>query len=709
MTPVRTRDEQRFLVSGVCCATEEVVLSKRLDAGLGRGRYSFNLITSELVVPAGVEARTVLAQVRAAGFDAKPKAEVRPPQTFLERHGEGVRTAAAALLALAGVAAEEAGAGLPFPQALYLGAILVSGGRVMVRALNSVRTLTADMNLLMTLAVVGAAAIGEWREAAAVMVLFGVSLMLESYSTLRTRRAVEVLMAEAPETASVVRDGVERTVPAREVLPGEAIVVRPGEKIPLDGVVTGGSSAVDEAVITGEPIPAAKAEGARVYAGSINGRGALQVRVTAEFEESALAHILHGIEDAQRSKAPVQSFVDRFAAVYTPAVLLLAVGVAAVPPLLLGQPFTEWLYRALVLLVIACPCALVISTPVTIVSALAAAARRGILVKAGKHLETLAKVKALAFDKTGTLTRGIPSVTDVVPLDGVGEHELLAAAAALEHRSEHPLASAVVAGAEQRGVAWDPAAVQDFESIPGLGVRGRIGGTEYHAGNRRLLADRAFASDGAAGVADALERAGKTVIVVARGGRAIGVIGVRDAARRRAAEAVRELRAIGIPHLVMLSGDNDGAARKAAEETGFERYEGGLLPEAKVARVRALMAEHGTVAMVGDGVNDAPALAASSVGIAMGVGGTDAALATADVVLMTDDLERLPPLFRLSRKALRVIRQNIAFALAVKAVFMVLSLAGVAGLWMAVLADDGAALLVILNGLRLLRPGAAEE
>ena len=699
----RAKNDQRFLVSGVCCATEEGSLCRSLDRSLGAGTYTFNLVTAELSTPAALDPRDVVAKVRAAGFDAKPKAEFRPPRSFMERHPEGARTGAALLLGLAGLGAELLGSGPPVPQGLYLAAVLFSGWRVVGRAVRSARTLTPDMNLLMSLAVAGALALGEWREAAAVMVLFGVSLMLESSSTRRTRRAVEDLMAEAPDTASVLRDGRELLLPAREVRPGECIVVRPGEKIPLDGVVTAGASSVNEALLTGESLPVPKRPGDAVYAGSLNDRGVLQARVTAEFEDTTLAHLLHGIEDAQRSRAPVQTFVDRFAAVYTPAVLLLAVLVALVPPLVTGGSFEEWFYRALVLLVIACPCALVISTPVTFVSALTAAARRGVLIKAGKHLETLARVRAVAFDKTGTLTHGRPAVTDVVPLDGATEQEILRVAAALEHRSEHHLAAAVVAGAERRGVAHGEVAVEDFEALPGLGVRGRIGGAVYHVGNRRLSRDGGFHRPLLEETMDRLAGEGKTAVVVARGDEPIGVIAVRDTARAQAADAVAALRRMGIPHLVMLSGDNDGAARAAAAETGFERYEGGLLPHDKVDRVRALRSEHGTVAMVGDGVNDAPAFAAASVGIAMGVSGTDTALATADVVLMTDDLGRLPPLFALGRRTLRVVRQNIAFALGVKAVFLVLSLSGAATLWMAVLADDGAALLVILNGLRLLR------
>jgi Zn2+/Cd2+-exporting ATPase len=696
------RKRNTYVVSGVCCSTEEVVLRKCLDSSIGGDAYTFNLATSELSVRSEVEAERVTRQVRDAGFVAHPVGVGEPQERFWEHHRPGVIAGLGALLLAAGVAMQEFGVMTLFAHAVLLTSILLGGWNIFGKALKALRVRVLDMNVLMTLAVVGAVLIGKWEEGAAVIVLFSVSLMLESYSATRTRRAVRSLMDLSPDMADVLRDGKELTVPARSVRPGERLMIRPGQRVPLDGIVESGSSDVNEAAITGESTPVEKLPGAQVYAGSINDRGALTVRVTRAFEETTLARIVSLIEEAQQQRAPVQNFVDRFAAVYTPAVLVIALGVGLVTPLVLGQPFLDWLYRALVMLVIACPCALVISTPVTIASALAAAARHGMLIKGGRHIETLSRVRCLAFDKTGTLTEGRPAVTDVIPLNSVPREKLLEIVAAIEHHSEHHLASAVLQEAVRAGVDYSRQVVETFKAIPGKGVMATIGGVAYYLGNQKLCEDWHFCNDDVRQRLAQLAREGKTAIVLGKEHAALCLVAFRESARHQSRKTVSALKDLGMSHIVMLSGDHLTAVEQVAGEVGIEHQSAQMLPEEKMHAVLELRSRYGAVAMVGDGINDAPALAAASVGIAMGGIGTDTALETADVVLMRDDLSTLPKLFRLSGKAMSIVRQNILVALALKVLFLGLSVAGVATLWMAVLADDGAALLVILNGLRLL-------
>jgi Zn2+/Cd2+-exporting ATPase len=485
-----------------------------------------------------------------------------------------------------------------------------------------------------------------------------------------------------------------------EVAVGDTIIVRPGEKIPLDGRVAVGESHVNQAPVTGESLPIDKSPGDDVFAGTINGRGALEVVVTRPRRDTTLARIIHLVERAQAQRAPSQAFVDRFARWYTPAVLVLAVGIATIPPLA-GAPAGPWLYRALVLLVISCPCALVISTPVSIVSALAAAARKGVLIKGGVHLERTGAVRCVAFDKTGTLTKGRIHVTDVEPLDGLSAETVLGLAASLEIRSEHPIARAIVRRAEAAGIAVT--AADSFQALPGRGAEARIAGSPAVVGSHRLFEERGLCSPKIHDRLDDLAARGRTAILVARGSEAIGVIGVADELREASRDAVDLLRQQGVSRVALLTGDNTETANAIARETGVDEVRAELLPEDKVAAIEDLRRRYGTVAMVGDGVNDAPALATADVGIAMGAAGSDAALETADVALMADELLKIPYAVRLSRATVRNIRANIAFSLALKAAFLGLAVAGVATLWMAVVADMGASLIVIANGLRLLR------
>jgi Zn2+/Cd2+-exporting ATPase len=583
--------------------------------------------------------------------------------------------------------------------ALFAAAMLIGGYATIRQGLRALARFRFDMNGMMTGAVTGAALIGQWEEGATVAFLYAVSNWLEGSTLDRARRSIRALMDLAPSEARVRRDGVETIMAVEDVKVGDLLIVRPGEKLPMDGMVRTGTSAVDQAPITGESVPVDKTPGDPVYAGTLNGHAALEVQVTRRVEDTTLARIIHMVEEAQAQRAPSQQFVDRFARIYTPTVFGLALGLMVIPSLFFGQPWEAWIYRGLALLIVSCPCALVVSTPVTIISAIANAARHGILIKGGAYLEELGRLRAIALDKTGTLTRGKPEVTTVIALDGSSPEDLLALAAAVEAHSEHPLARAVVRAAERRGLAVPRAS--GFTAIPGKGGHALVGDQTIFVGSPRLfneIGERGWDEE----AVGALEAQGKTVMLVgtARGPR--GVLALADPLRPESRQALADLRAAGIQHAALLTGDNQATADAIAREVGADTVRAEVLPDGKLEAVRALRAEFGSLAMVGDGVNDAPALAASSVGIAMGVVGSDVALETADVALMADDLSKLPFLMHLGRSAVRVIRQNIAFALAIKAIAIAAVFPGWLTLWLAVLGDMGASVLVTLNGMRLL-------
>ena len=523
-----TRETHKaYVVAGVCCATEEGVLRKSLDSALGKDRFTFSLVSAELRVDEAVPESDVLRGIRHAGFHGRPKTAILPNEPFLQRHGHALRTLAGAILTIAGSVAAYYPVTGPAGRILLLAAIVVSGWGVFPKAVSALRNRTLDMNVLMSLAVIGALAIDRWSEGAAVMVLFSVALMLETYSTSRARRAVQSLIALSPAQACVVREGAEVTVPAAEVQPGDVVVIRPGERIPVDGLVIGGSSSVNQSTITGESVPVERWEGDAVYAGSLNERGALRVRATRRCEETTLAQIVRLIEDAEHQRAPIQSFIDRFAAVYTPAVLGMAILVAVLPPLIAGASFVDWLYRALVLLVIACPCALVISTPVTLVSALANGARNGVLIKGGRYLEAMASVRAIAFDKTGTLTEGRLTVTDVVSLDSLPAGEILQIVAAMEHQSEHHLAAALLHEMHHRHLPYLHLRVEEFDAIPGRGIEATVNGRRYFVGNQDFGEERQFWSPAARGGGCKICARGKTTMVLGVEGHALGIIAAR--------------------------------------------------------------------------------------------------------------------------------------------------------------------------------------
>ena len=610
------------------------------------------------------------------------------------------RMAAAGLAIVAGWLLGLAGGSAHLAVLLFAAAMLVGGYATIRRGLRALARLQFDMNGMMTGALTGAALIGEWEEGAVVAFLYAVSNWLEGYTMDRARRSIRALMDLAPREARVRRDGGEAVIPVQELRVGDLLLIRPGGKLASDGIVQCGSSAADQSPITGESIPVEKGPGDPVYAGSLNGHGALEVAVTRRVEDTTLARIIHLVEEAQRQRAPSQQLVDRFARVYTPAVFALAIGLMLVPVLPFGQPWSPWIYRGLALLIVSCPCALVVSTPVTIVSAIANAARRGILIKGGAHLEELGRLKAIALDKTGTLTRGEPELTDVIPLDGRTSEDLLALAASVETQSEHPLARAVVRAARRRNLSL-PAADR-FTAIPGKGGHAMVQGQAVYVGSPRLFAEmgNGIAADGPVA---SLEREGKTVMLVGTTHGVLGILALADQLRSESQQAVAGLRAVGIQHVALLTGDNRAIAERIASQIGADTLRAEILPEEKLKAVQALRAEFGSLAMVGDGVNDGPALAASSVGIAMGVAGSDVALETADVALMADDLSKLPFLVRLGQDVARVIRQNIGFSLAIKALAIAAVFPGWLTLWLAVLGDMGASVLVTLNGMRLLR------
>jgi Cd2+/Zn2+-exporting ATPase len=568
------------------------------------------------------------------------------------------------------------------------------------RARQALRVRALDINVLMLVAAAGAIVLGQWSEAAAVVFLFALAQALEARTLERARYAVRALMDLAPTDVMVVGPDGERLQPIDAVQVGALMVVKPGDKIPLDGEVVAGVSAVNQAPVTGESLPVDKAVGDEVFAGTINGRGALDVRVTRRRRDSTLARIVHLVERAQAQRAPAQAYVERFARIYTPAVLALSVAVAVLPPLL-GGDLSVWVYRALVLLVVSCPCALVISTPVSVVAALAGAARRGVLIKGGAHLERAAGIRCVAFDKTGTLTRGVPEVVEIVPFDGISRRELLEMAAAVERRSEHPIARAVVEHALESGISV-PAGL-DVRSLPGRGAEGLVGRATVVLGNHQLFEERGLCSPVAHARVEQMAAGGATPVLVSRDGEPVGLIGVADRPRHSGRDVIDLLRQHGIDHIVMLTGDSQRTARALAGQLGVDEFRAELMPEDKVAAIDDLRARYGSVAMVGDGVNDAPALASADVGIAMGAAGSDAALETADVALMADELMKIPYALRLSRATLKNIKANLAISLVLKAAFVVAAVAGVATLWMAVLADTGASVIVIANALRLLR------
>ena len=693
-----------FRIDTMDCAAEESEIRRVLAAVSGVRGLSFQLGARTVTIDAPEPVMPLaLIAIREAGFDPQPVASMSPGVIAEPVSGGLWRLGIALSLAIAAELldffAPETMVFKSLGMALAVAAIALAGISTYKKGIAALRRGRFNINALMSVAVTGAFLIGQWPEAAMVMALYAIAELIEGRALDRARNAIKSLLDLTPETAEVRQaDGDWKEVPAAEVALETVVRVKPGARVPLDGLITAGNTAINQAPVTGESIPVDKAPGDPVFAGTINDTGMIEMRVTAAANNTTLARIIHAVEKAQGTRAPTQQFVDRFAAIYTPVIFALAVAVAVLTPWLMDWTWSQSLYKALVLLVIACPCALVIATPVTLVSGLAAAARRGIIIKGGIYLEGAHKLKAIALDKTGTITEGKPKLvaTEMVAKD-VPEQEILRWAAVLAGQSDHPVSKAIAQGLPQ-----GKGDVQQFTALPGRGVRADVDGQTLVLGNHRLIEERKQCSADIEARLAVHEAEGRSVTLLASDSHVLAIFAVADTIKDSSREALVQLHALGVSS-VMLTGDNTSTAQSIARQAGIDDARGDLLPEDKLAAIEEMQKRYGLTAMTGDGINDAPALAQSDMGFAMGGAGTDTAMEAADVVIMNDDLRRIPETIRLSRRTRTVLLQNIVLALGVKAVFLVLAIFGSATMWMAIFADMGASLLVIFNGLRLLR------
>ena len=710
--PARGLKGTTFRIAAMDCASEESEIRRALEPVLGVRGLGFQLGARTLTIDASEDViPQAVAAIRKAGFDPQPLAAAAPgdpPDHEPEAEGLGRMGFALGLAIAAEAVAFFSPDTLVFKgigMAIAAAAIWLAGFSTYRKGFAALIKGRLNINALMTVAVTGAFLIGQWPEAAMVMALYAIAELIEARAVDRARNAIKSLLDLTPDTADVRQsDGGWAKVAAAEVPLNAIVRVKPGERIPLDGTVASGTSAVNQAPVTGESIPVDKAQGDLVFAGTINETGTLEVTVTAEASNTTLARIIHSVEQAQGSRAPTQQFVDRFAAIYTPAVFAMALLVAVLAPMFMGLTWMEALYKALVLLVIACPCALVIATPVTVVSGLASAARRGILIKGGVYLEDAHKLKAIALDKTGTITEGKPKlVAQHVLTTSLPETLILGWAADLAGQSDHPVSKAIAQGLEAgRG------SVSDFKALAGRGVEAELEGQRLILGNHRLIEERGLCTPAIEAQLKAQEAQGRTVTLLANASEVLAIFAVADTIKDSSREAIAQMHALGVAS-VMLTGDNKSTAETIASQAGIDKAQGNLLPEDKLAAIEQMQAQYGPTAMTGDGINDAPALARANIGIAMGAAGTDTAMEAADIVIMNDDLRRIPEVIRLSRRTRSILLQNIALALGIKAVFLVLAVLGNASMWMAVFADMGASLLVVANGLRLLRDVRAQS
>lgn len=688
-------------LEGLDCADCAAKLEKRIQMIPGVEKVQVNFGASKMNVTHAVSVSEIVNVISKMGYTGSFEGAVTTqPVALWKAKQYAFSTIMAGFFLLLAIVMEYTGVSDLLTHSMYALCIIM-GGALPARSglLMLYNAHELDMNVLMAVAVIGAVAIGEYQEGAVVVLLFSLGNSLQSSAMDKTRNSIRALMSLTPDKALVRRMGLEIVLPVAKIQVGDIFIVRPGERIPMDGQVLAGSSSVDQSAITGESIPVVKQAGDEVYAGTINERGSLEVEVTRLAQDNTMARIIHLVEEAQGQRAPAQQFIDRFAKYYTPAVILIAFLVAVIPSLLFKEPFDKWLYQALALLLVACPCALLISTPVSIVSAIGGAARKGVLIKGGIHLEQAGSLSVIAFDKTGTLTKGKPELTDLIALTG-DDYELLSIAAAIESRSEHPLGEAILQYAKKRDITIP--SVTGFEAILGLGAQGEVNGKIYYIGNIRFFAELNI-SLSLAQMLENLQNEGKTAMLIGNDEQIMGVIAVADIIRENSQSAIEKLRRSGIKKVVMLTGDNEATAHAIARKTGVDDFTAGLLPEDKVNAVKDLLARYDKVAMVGDGVNDAPAMAIATVGIAMGAAGTGAALETADITLMSDDLSKLAYTIKLSRQTLRVMKQNIIFSLLIKGLILLLVIPGWLTLWLAVIADMGTSLLVTLNGMRLIR------
>ncbi|MGJ9384699.1 heavy metal translocating P-type ATPase [Salipaludibacillus sp. CF4.18] len=696
----QNKNVRTYNIEGMDCGSCAKSIENHLNTVPTVSHVSVNFSTGKMKVEHENSVDEIVSEVSKTGFKASLLENgSKSKEISVNKEGYGLITLSGILIALGFIGSYN---GLPFLMSsiLYAIAIVISGYKPVKSAFYAVKSRSLDMNVLMSVAAIGAALIGEWFEGATVVWLFALGTLLQNRSIEQTRRSISNLMDLAPSEAWIKVGSELVKKPVEDIPVGETIVIKPGDRIPLDGEIIQGETSVNQAPITGESIPVDKMIGDAVYAGTINESGSLEVRVTKLVEETTIAKIIHLVEEAQEQKAPTQAFIDKFASIYTPIVFILAFVVIILPPLLGFGTWGEWAYKGLALLVVACPCALVISTPVAIVSAIGNAAKNGVLIKGGTFLEKAGAINAIAFDKTGTLTEGKPKVSEIESLT-VSEEELISIALTLENYSTHPIAKTIVAYARDKGVKGKNGEL--YKSIVGKGVQATINGDIYYAGNLKLFDEMNISTGDVRSKVDEIQSLGKTVVIIGTQQEIMGIISVSDTLRSTAVRALNGLKQVGVKQLVMLTGDNAGTAKLISSETNVNRYFAELLPEDKVDAIKQLQREGHKVAMVGDGINDAPALATADLGIAMGGAGTDTAMETADIVLMADNLEKLPHTIKLSRRALSIIKQNIWFSLSVKFIALVLIFPGWLTLWMAVLSDTGAAIIVILNALRLLK------
>jgi len=691
-----------FKISGMDCADEEKIIRNQLNNVEGIHNLNFDLIGERLTVEHSLSSHAIIQSISGAGFSAELEGKEQKSGEDNKLRKRVILTALSGILIATGAAVSFVETinvpVLPF----YIAAMILSGFTAARKAYFAVKTFTLDMNFLMTVAVIGAAFIGEWLEGAMVIFLFSIAELLEAGSLNRAREAIQSLMGMAPENARVIlENGNIETVKIDNIGVGEILSVRPGERIPLDGELTESNGYVNQAPITGESIPVEKGEGDSVYAGSINGDSALKIRVTRISSESTLSTIVKLVEEARKNKSPSEKFVDKFSRYYTPSVVAISILMVIVPTLLFSEPFSIWFYRSLVLLVVACPCALVISTPVTIVSGLTRAARSGVLIKGGNILEAMAQVNAVILDKTGTITEGKPEVVDILSLNQTSPEFIMSTAASVESASEHPVAKAVLTAAENMGAEFEKG--EKLHNHPGEGTHAIVNGKKVYVGNHKYFEKSGLCNTKIEETLEKIEETGRTAVLVWEEKSPIGIIAVQDVVRPIANQVVTQLRSLGVEKILLLTGDNSRTAAAAAGVAGITDFRGELLPEEKMNIVSELTNNGFNTMMVGDGVNDTPALAAADVGVAMGSAGSDQAIETADVALMSDDLTKLPFGISLAKKSLRIVKENISFAIGIKALFMLMAPFGLATLWMAVAADMGASLIVIANGMRVLR------
>lgn len=701
----KVQDKKVYRVQGFTCASCAAQFEENVKKLPGITNAKVNFGASKITV----FGKSSIKELEKAGAFENLKIypenqEVRVERDPFWKRRETIQVAISLVFLLLGWSLGESYGERSIPSvASYIFSMLIGGYGLFRRGLMNLIRFQFDMYTLMTIAIFGAGAIGEWGEGATVVILFTISEALETYSMEQARQSIRSLMDVAPKQAVIRRGKEELIIPVDDIQIGDIMIVKPGQKLAMDGIVVKGSSSINQAAITGESIPVAKFVGDEVYAGTLNEEGLLEVEVTKRVEDTTIAKIIHLVEEAQAERAPSQAFVDRFAKVYTPMILLAGLLVAVIPPLLFQADWGEWIYRGLALLVVGCPCALVISTPVAIVTAIGNAAHKGVLIKGGIHLEEAGTLSVIAFDKTGTLTRGVPAVTDIISFVPGKEKEYLGIAASIEKNSQHPLASAILRKAEAESISMHN--VEDFSSLTGKGVQAKINRVHYYIGSPALFEEilpSGVPEKTTKTILD-LQKQGKTVIMLGTGVEILSLIAIADEVRESSREVIQQLHELGIKKTVMLTGDNQATAEAIGKKLCVGEVQAELLPQQKQEFIKHLRADGSKVAMVGDGVNDAPALAASTVGIAMGGAGTDTALETADIALMADDLTKLPFTLKLSRKALQIIKQNITFSLLIKAVAFLLIAPGWLTLWLAIFADMGATLLVTLNGLRLLK------